>query len=1221
MNKINQLKYKISCFFTGLIISIIPLSQASADDTEIFYVGETVRPQILMILDTSLSMTNPVGSTTASRLTNMKQAVNNFVADPGDVDVGLMRMNQISGAVVYPVSNLEDTVTETLHTINRPLVENHNNAWQALSDNSVTVPYKSTKNNNDSDAKYNSQLRIDKGKLLGMRFENITIPKGQSIQSAHLEFWPVKNCGANCTVTVKFIGEKIADSAPFLPQDNNLTDRNKTAKRISSTSSRLVANEVARFNGLKDIIQEIVNQPNWENGNALSLLINPHPSSEDGENKTFSGKGIKSAFNKYSPTLFIKFAPYTRTVSKKIKLLEALDEQKLTYHTPIVPTLWEATKYLRGAPLAGNTTTTADLSTTRSAIERLGRDNVHERLSVASSLKNGTFIKHRPNTACNANNSNLNSIVCKDVELRSNASLEPTYQSPLTETCDDDEATIILLTDGEAHHQEIVTNREDVADDDATPIYAQPDWWKDMITEIDTFTGADSSCSASGSERLSYPQTCGVPLATKLRTGVQVSGLQDNKKITLHTVGFNNTDTWLQTLARQGESTPQADERYHTANTSADLLSVFEGIRNGVVEKTTTFSNSATSVNTANQLSHNNSLYFALFKPSEQAAWNGNLKKYQLGSNGQVLAQNSAIAVNPATGLFNNGVKDFWLADGKDPDGANILLGGAANVLPKPRTIWVNTGPTTLTELTTTASEFGASDFGLHFDADKNTLIGKMRNTSSLGDPLHSTPIEVSYGNSVNPVIYYGDNQGYIHSINSTTGVENWAFIPKQLLRKQSSIYSNRASQNHIYGMDGEIIKWKTSSKTMIFAGMRRGGSSYYALDVSSYSEPKLEWVISNTTPGFEKLGQTWSTPVKTKIKVNSVATDVLIFGGGYDEQQDSVGIRTPDSVGNAIYIVKASDGSLIKRIDSSVIPEMVYSIPSDIKAINIDNDSDKTADQLYVGDMGGQLFRVDIAADGTMTQGIIADLAGTDGPANRRFYHAPDISLLDNTGGKTLAVAIGSGYRANPKNLVNQDRFYMLKQPVSMIESSGKGKGKGKGSSTLPYTKLTESDLHDATLNYAGGSGTQQQKEAAHYQLASKEGWLIKLSATEKVLASSLTIDDAIWFTTYKPATGTDICANRNGEAYIYRVKVSSAMPDYRNVLPEVLDNTGLDETKNCDNTQCTANDRSRKLVNTILPPRPSLINHKGKRLIGIGTEFYPTATNKTKRMYWTER
>jgi len=69
------------------------------------------------------------------------------------------------------------------------------------------------------------------------------------------------------------------------------------------------------------------------------------------------------------------------------------------------------------------------------------------------------------------------------------------------------------------------------------------------------------------------------------------------------------------------------------------------------------------------------------------------------------------------------------------------------------------------------------------------------------------------------------------------------------------------------------------------------------------------------------------------------------------------------------------------------------------------------------------------------------------------------------------------------------------------------------------------------------------------------------------------------------------------------------------------VLDNSGLDESKSCDNEQCDVSDRSMSLVGTSLASRPNPVNIDGKKLIGIGTEFYQTATNKTKRMYWTEK
>ncbi|MDL2425389.1 hypothetical protein M2C68_22870, partial [Pseudomonas sp. BAgro211] len=75
-----------------------------------------------------------------------------------------------------------------------------------------------------------------------------------------------------------------------------------------------------------------------------------------------------------------------------------------------------------------------------------------------------------------------------------------------------------------------------------------------------------------------------------------------------------------------------------------------------------------------------------------------------------------------------------------------------------------------------------------------------------------------------------------------------------------------------------------------------------YALDLTDRSNPKLLWLIKGgTTTGFEQLGQTWSPPVKTRIDIGGTVTDVLIFAGGYDPNQDNVSVQTDDTMGNAI--------------------------------------------------------------------------------------------------------------------------------------------------------------------------------------------------------------------------------------------------------------------------------------------------------------------------------
>jgi len=73
-----------------------------------------------------------------------------------------------------------------------------------------------------------------------------------------------------------------------------------------------------------------------------------------------------------------------------------------------------------------------------------------------------------------------------------------------------------------------------------------------------------------------------------------------------------------------------------------------------------------------------------------------------------------------------------------------------------------------------------------------------------------------------------------------------------------------------------------------LYVGMRRGGKNYYSFDITSKTSPSLKFRIEGGMGDFAKLGQTWSKPTVTKIRLGSTEKTVLIFGGGYDEDQDS---------------------------------------------------------------------------------------------------------------------------------------------------------------------------------------------------------------------------------------------------------------------------------------------------------------------------------------------
>jgi type IV pilus assembly protein PilY1 len=145
--------------------------------------------------------------------------------------------------------------------------------------------------------------------------------------------------------------------------------------------------------------------------------------------------------------------------------------------------------------------------------------------------------------------------------------------------------------------------------------------------------------------------------------------------------------------------------------------------------------------------------------------------------------------------------------------------------------------------------------------------------------------------------VYAATNDGYLHAIDGETGVELWSFIPKELLTNMNRLFFNSNNKFKNYGIDGNIVPVVAdrdkngiidgSDFVYILFGMRRGGETYYALDVTNKSTPKLLWNVRLTSGG-----QSWSTPVVARIDINTFGLNadkaVVVIGGGYDSVQDT---------------------------------------------------------------------------------------------------------------------------------------------------------------------------------------------------------------------------------------------------------------------------------------------------------------------------------------------
>lgn len=726
---------------------------------------------------------------------------------------------------------------------------------------------------------------------------------------------------------------------------------------------------------------------------------------------------------------------------------------------------------------------------------------------------------------------------------------------------------------------------------------------------------------------------CGAELATWLADTDHSPTLEDSNNVVTHTIGFNFSKSWLATVSTAGSG------QHFDAETSADLVEAFDSILEDAVSSGRSFAAPAITIDQFTRFSNRDDMYLALFQPGSSQRWSGNLKKYKF--NGVIKDQNNAAAFDATTGSLYPTAHSFW---SENPDGAAVTSGGAANeidadnrnlytylgtnaALSDPSNSLHEDGPVTAALLNVPTDERTnllrwARGVDV-YDEDSNPATTARNH---MGDPLHSRPAILTYGGTqANPesAVFIGTNDGYLHAIDSRNGAEIFSFVPPELLGNLDIVYDDKRTLNRIYGIDGDLTLWvndqnndgvlqETNEHAYLYMGMRRGGDFYYALDVTEKNEPEYLWSIKNGDTGFEKLGQSWSKPTLSKVSINGTLTDVLIFGGGYDGALDNSNFRSADTVGNDLYIVNASTGALIWNTSTPTDTApydgiMQYSMPSDPKVIDINGDG--MVDQIYIGDMGGQVWRFDVDSNATsaaalVSGGVIANLAGNTPANNRRFFYPPDVALVDNGSGSFLSVSIGSGNRANPLGTGVNDRFYMIRQNSTSTAPEGYGMIDTAAStaSNTVYRPITDADLYNATQNLIGSSDVTIASTAAE-TLKSKQGWRLSMQATgEKVLAASLTVNNQIVFSTYLPEyVNADICSPTAGAGRIYKVQVIDATPITGNAH----------------------NDRFQQLSATGIPAQPTpFISSNGDLTILVGTETVdPPVFKPTKRVYWTEQ
>lgn len=495
------------------------------------------------------------------------------------------------------------------------------------------------------------------------------------------------------------------------------------------------------------------------------------------------------------------------------------------------------------------------------------------------------------------------------------------------------------------------------------------------------------------------------------------------------------------------------------------------------------------------------------------------------------------------------------------------------------------------------------------------------RTNWKVGMNLHSTPVKLTQEavfNADNSVkerkdyMLFGTTQGVLHVVDAKTGEESFAFVPNEMLEntQQSKAFLEKPAgvkADMAYGVDGawtmyseyaygmkavssgsvssEIVatvgeiksdgKVVAKGKQIAYGGLRMGGRSYYALDLSDISQPKLKFHIdpdrnriislqadgsykTTTNTALAAMGQSWSKPTITSIMYNGAAKRVMVVGGGYDmEYEKTAPVITNATKGRMVYMFDADNGDLIWYAggdnqstscgsgDSNHGMKMkdLYSVVSRINAV--DRDGDGLADHLYFGDLGGQVWRIDLNKDlGTKDSGC-GSYTMLFKDSNSRFYEAPNFSVYGYE--QPLAVvSIASGNRSLPYSDKNSSStvYNIFDQDVVRSNFSiGNSSSTPKLLATDLKAMLTASDLKGKNLVQVKAmipNGWYVQANSVVGKELDDQGNETALSSQtgSKVLGEMVVMNKSLYVSVYNPNTtaGNGCKIQANGATTVQR-------------------------------------------------------------------------------------
>jgi len=380
-------------------------------------------------------------------------------------------------------------------------------------------------------------------------------------------------------------------------------------------------------------------------------------------------------------------------------------------------------------------------------------------------------------------------------------------------------------------------------------------------------------------------------------------------------------------------------------------------------------------------------------------------------------------------------------------------------------------------------------------------------------------------------VLYVGSNSGMLHAFDAQdplTTEEYWGYIPSKAVNNIHRLIDPQFKHWSFVDNTPEVRDAFFNNKwnTVLIGGMRYGGQSYYALDVTDgpANKPKVLWEFSDE----DDADMGYSYGHATIVRISSTGDWVALIPNGYNNSQpytddpSTLDDNHVSQTGHAVlFVVRLSDGQLLAKLDTGVGS---VNTPNGLApAIAVDsefspNGIDIGADFAYAGDLYGNLWRFNfISNDYSDWSSDIKRIIKADNIKHRPITVQPRVVNIKTdvqSKEKDVLVMFGTGkYIEIPDRSINLPATQYMVGVVDGLDS------------TYENLSITDGNFVQNTFTMNSGGGSRNLSDT-DVDYSTKYGWKVPLPDKGERLANPLTLlGNQILLATTTVTAGIDPC------------------------------------------------------------------------------------------------